>query len=255
MKLSAIMPVYNEKNALSKIITMEKALQNLNIMAQAKHYNRWIFEMVNPYIGKRVLEIGCGIGNMTQFFIDKELVISIDSSEEGLRYVKNKFFDKKNFHAFNYDISDDRVLEIKKYKFDTAICINLLEHIEDDVKALSNMYQVLEPEGRLILIVPAFPILYGSIDKVDGHFRRYNKKGLQNKLKKCGFSVQKSLYMDIFGILLWILHGKILKKKIHPKGQIVFFDKFVPFCAFWEKVIRPPFGLSLFFICERVTNA
>lgn len=224
---------------------MESASKNLNIMSQARNYNAWIYSNIKPYLGERILEVGCGIGNMTESFLGQEKVVGIDIFDDHLSLIKLRFSGRSNFEAFNYDICDDRVVELKKYQFDTIICINVLEHIEDESKALRNMYQLLREKGRLILLVPAFAGLYGTIDKANHHFRRYSKLQLKERLKKCGFAAERTFYMNVLGICVWILHGKILKKAVHPKRQISWLDKFVFLGVALEKVIKLPFGLSL----------
>lgn len=223
----------------------DPASKNLAIMSQARNYHAWIYNNIKPYIGERILEVGCGTGNMTEFFLPKEKVVGIDISPDHLNLIKLRFSGRPNFEVFNYDICDDQVLELRRYRFDIIICINVLEHIENDLKAIKNMYQLLREKGRLILLVPAFSSLYGTIDKANHHFRRYSKLQLKNKLQECGFASEKTFYMNILGILPWVLHGKLLRKTIHPQGQISFLDKFVFLGVGLEKVIRLPFGLSL----------
>lgn len=230
---------------------MKDALKNLNAMSLASNYNSWIFSNIKPYIGQRILEVGCGIGNMTQLFIDREKVISIDVSDECLDIIRNKFSPGTNFQALNYDVSSDKVLELNRHRIDTIICINVLEHIRDDVKALRNMYRILDNKGRLILLVPAFKRLYGTIDQTNHHYRRYEKTELKRRLIECGFITHKESYLNLLGIPVWILHGKILRKSVHPQGHIRFFDRFVPLGARLEKTIGPPVGLSLLSICSK----
>ena len=224
---------------------MEPASRNLNIMSQARNYNAWIYSNIRPYLGERILEVGCGTGNMTESFLNQEKVVGIDISDDHLNLIKLRFSGRSNFEAFNYDICDDKVVELRGYRFDTIICINVLEHIEDDIKAIKNMYQLLRENGRLILLVPAFKSLYGTIDEANHHFRRYSKSQLKDKLKECGFATERTFYMNILGICVWVLHGKLLRKTIHPQRQISLLDKFVFLGVSLERVIKLPLGLSL----------
>ena len=230
---------------------MQQAIQNLDRMAKTINYNNWIYELIKPFIGKRILEIGCGIGNMTQFFLDYERIVAIDISPECVEIMKSKFSGRTNLTIVDYDISDKRVGELRKFNFDSILCINVLEHIKDDVQALEHCRQLLRQRGRLILFVPALKILYGTVDRADSHYRRYTRNELTNKLRKVGFTVEKAGYANFFGIIPWFLHGKILKKSVHPPKQMVFFDKLVPFFTSWERLFAPPVGLSLLFICQK----
>jgi len=222
---------------------MESASKNLKIMSQARNYNTWIYNNIKSHLGKRILEVGCGTGNMTEFFLNKEKVVGVDISDDHLNFIKLRFFGKPNFEAFNF--CDDKIIELRRYRFDTIICINVLEHIEDEIKAIKNMYQLLRKNGRLIMLVPAFESFYGTIDEADHHFRRYSKLQLKDNLKECGFTIERTFYMNILGICVWLLHGKLLRKLVHPKRQISLLDKLVFLGVGLERVIKLPFGMSL----------
>jgi len=230
---------------------MEKAIQNLERMAETKNYNCWIYDIIRPFLGRRILEVGCGIGNMTQFLRNYEMLVAIDNSSDCIQIINFRFPQKENFKILNYDICSEKIQELRKFNFDTVICINVLEHIKDDLKALDNCYCLLDEKGKLILFVPAFKFLYGSIDRADHHYRRYNSKELSTKLSKSRFIIEKKFYVNMLGILPWILHGKILKTPVHPRDQMLFFDRFVPLYAFWERIFSPPLGLSLVFVCRK----
>lgn len=230
---------------------MGEAIQNLERMSKTVNYNNWIYELIKPFIGKRILEIGCGIGNMTQFFLDYEAIVAIDNSPECIESMKSRFSHQTNLQIVNYDISDEKFGELRENDFDTIVCINVLEHIKDDLQALKHCFQLFNERGRLILFVPALKILYGTVDRADSHYRRYTKIELTNKLGEAGFIIKKVAYANFFGIFPWVLHSKILRKALHPPKQMVFFDKLMPFCSFWEKLFSPPIGLNLFFVCDK----
>ena len=111
---------------------------------------------------------------------------------------------------------------------------------------------MIATHGRLVLMVPAHPSLFGTIDRSDLHYRRYKRKELNRKLQTAEFAVNRSYYFNFAGIIPWILHGKILNKTVHSGMGIL--DKFVPLFAFLEKVCKPPVGLSLIYICEKVSE-
>ena len=123
-----------------KTITEKK---NLETMSKATNYNKWIFNNIKPYIGKEILEIGGGIGNMTRFFINQKLVVSTDIAEYNINKLKTNFKSRKNFFPVKTDISQTTSAQ-KKFSFDTIICINVLEHIKNDFAALRNMNSILK---------------------------------------------------------------------------------------------------------------
>ena len=115
-------------------------------------------------------------------------------------------------------------------------------------QALRNMHNLLCKGGKLILLVPAYPFLYGTGDEAVGHFRRYQKKPLSASLQKAGFEIEEQFFMHTTGILGWFLHSKLMRKR-EGAGEVALYDKLVvPFVARLEEVIRPRFGLSLVFI-------
>jgi SAM-dependent methyltransferase len=230
----------------------KKAIKNLEIMTQATNYNKWIFNRISPYLGKRILEIGCGIGNITSLLLKNErveLVVGVDNSSECLDIINTKLNKYKRFKGFWGDISSEEIFSLEKHNFDTIVCINVLEHVKNDLKALENM--ALFNNCTLILLVPALQSLYGTIDAVDGHFRRYEKESLEEKLTQAGWEIHKRFYLNLLGIPIWFLHGKILRKALHPSRQVSFLDKFLFLEVLLEKAVNLPVGLSLLCTCTK----
>lgn len=216
----------------------------LEIMKTADWYNRWLFSFVKPYLAGEVLEVGAGIGNFTRLLKEANTVVAIDIEET---YVKKLKKLKGNVLVGLGDIEKGRYFFDKRL-FDSLVCLNVLEHIKDDKKALMNMYKLLKPGGRLILLVPAHELFYGGLDKELGHFRRYSKKELVEKIKKVGFDVERARYLNWLGGLGWFFNARVLKRKILPKNQLALFDKLSGPILLVEKVIEPPFGLSVFVV-------
>ena len=117
-----------------------------------------------------LIELGAGIGNFTNFLLDKELVIAVDHHEESYDILKQSYSDSENVIPLKMDITSSDILDLRKYNADSIVCINVLEHIEHDTESLSNMCKVLDNGGRLLLLVPAFQFLYGS-HELYIHFR------------------------------------------------------------------------------------
>jgi len=223
--------------------------QNLELVSDMPNYNKWIFNKIQPYLGETILEIGCGIGNITQFLIKKSQVIAIDSNGRYLKKIKKKFRTYNNIVPLKIDITNkDHIKQLKNYNIDTILCLNVLEHIKYDQTCLENMYQILKQDGKIVLICPNNKRLFGSIDKANLHYRRYSKKDLKNKINKAGFVIIKSLYINLFGIFGWIFHGRILKKKVHIKSHFKFFNIISPILMKLENIIKPYTGLSILIV-------
>lgn len=224
----------------------------LKLMLEAPNYHDWIWGRVKSFCGDRILEIGAGLGIFTRKIQEgRKLVIASDVDRGFLSLLKNHSFgDNVKILEFNAESGNGDLFE--QDHLDTILCINVLEHIEDDMKALNNFFKILEPSGRLILFVPAFPKAYGTIDRLDGHFRRYSKKDLTDKLERAEFKIKKMQYFNSVGLVGWFLVNRIFKSKGNSGWSVKFYDRFiVPILAFVEARLTIPFGQSLLVICEK----
>ena len=230
--------------------TEDIVYQTLQRMKKLHRYNQWIFSKFQPYLGRRVLEIGSGIGNITKFLLDRDLIIATDVEPKYLTLLKNTFGKYKKFMIEQLDISGTEVKRYQSYHIDSVICFNVLEHIEQDEKPLKKIFELLEPGGRLLLLVPSHPWLYGSLDEHLGHQRRYGKKELRNKLETAGFRVIFLEHFNRIGILGWFLDSRILRRKRLPPFQLRIYNLFVPLFKL-EKFFPLPFGTSLLAVAEK----
>lgn len=230
--------------------------ESLKKRQQINKYSRWMYNNFKGYIGKRVLDIGSGTGNMISFFIDNcEKVVATEIFPDELEYIKERF-KSSNLECRIFDISKDNIEESKKYSFDTITCINVLEHIEDDLKAVSNMKGIIEIKGRIIILVPAVSKAYGTMDKACGHFRRYDKGDLEKIADTLGLKIISNKYMNPLGLIPWILKGKIQKKECTFSDYLDEKRSFIYNFASGlleniEKVIKMPFGISQIVILEK----
>jgi SAM-dependent methyltransferase len=230
--------------------TEDIVYQTLQRMKKLHRYNQWIFSKFQPYLGRRVLETGSGIGNITKFLLDRDLIIATDVEPKYLTLLKNTFGKYKKFMIEQLDISGTEVKRYQSYHIDSVICFNVLEHIEQDEKPLKKIFELLEPGGRLLLLVPSHPWLYGSLDEHLGHQRRYGKKELRNKLETAGFRVIFLTHFNRIGILGWFLDSRILRRKRLPPFQLRIYNLFVPLFKL-EKFFPLPFGTSLLAVAEK----
>jgi len=230
--------------------TEDIVYKTLQRMKKLHRYNQWIFSKFQPYLGRRVLETGSGIGNITKFLLDRDLIIATDVEPKYLTLLKNTFGKYKKFMIEQLDISGTEVKRYQSYHIDSVICFNVLEHIEQDEKPLKKIFELLEPGGRLLLLVPSHPWLYGSLDEHLGHQRRYGKKELRNKLETAGFRVIFLKHFNRIGILGWFLDSRILRRKRLPLFQLRIYNLFVPLFKL-EKFFPFPFGTSLLAVAEK----
>src|SRR5271163_4800297 len=130
---------------------------DLERMARAKNYLAWQARMVLPEIGRRVVEVGCGIGNFTGMLLDREAVIAVDVEAECIDRVKQRYAHRANLRALAFDIDAGNFAELARFGADSCVCLNVLEHVERDAAAIAGMSSALPSGGKIVLIVPAFP--------------------------------------------------------------------------------------------------
>ncbi|MBC8647006.1 MAG: glycosyltransferase [Thermoanaerobaculia bacterium] len=222
-------------------------------MAKLEPYNRWLVDRFRKALGRRILEIGAGFGNMTRHLTDdRELVVASDLDPVAVEYLKGVFRDQEDVRVASYRFPlDPRALgEIRDLGIDTLVCCNVLEHIEDDRSTLNDMREVLGPEGRLVLLVPALSRLYGSLDVHLRHFRRYEKAELEQKLHQAGFVIEELRFLNRPGVFGWYVNGRILKRKVLPKNQLRVFKLLLPLLR-REENDPPRYGMSLLAIVRK----
>lgn len=216
--------------------------RTLETLQAADHYNRWLMDRVEDAIGSRVLEIGSGSGTMTRLLAQRELLVGIEVVDDFVTSLRRRFADRPNARFVHHDISRSPG-DLGRYRFDSAVSFNVLEHIEDDVAALRNVRDVLEPDGTLGLVVPAHPTLHGQLDDLIGHWRRYTVSDLRDKLERAGFVVERLAYSNLIGALGWFVQVRLLGRS--ELGATGLFDRIVPALAATERRWAPPFGLSV----------
>ncbi|HEV7239419.1 MAG TPA: glycosyltransferase [Thermoanaerobaculia bacterium] len=223
----------------------------LERMARLSRYNGWIWQSIAKHVGERILEVGAGIGNMTRVMYGRELIVATDIELPYLHILGNRFARNPTIRVAKLDLNSDADCEaLKEYGFDTTVCLNVLEHIEDDRGALRRIYDLLAPGGHLLLFVPADQDLYGTMDKQVGHFRRYTLDGLKELIESEGFTVREVFHQNYFGRFGWWLNGRVLKRAHVPSGQSRVFDLFVPLLRFLEGK-NPRKGLSLIAVAHK----
>lgn len=223
-------------------------MQTLESMSQAVWYNQWTLKKFSDHLQGEILEVGCGIGNFTKSLTEFGSVWAIDIKDEFIKETK-KLVDDKAKVGFG-DIEKE-IYFFGEKKFDCVTCINVLEHIEDDKKALRNLYELLKPNGFLILFVPAHKFLYSEIDKAIRHYRRYEKDKLVSDIEIAGFNILKSKRVNFLGAIGWYLAGKILKEETVDNKKIKIFNLFAPFLLHLEDLLEPPIGTSILIIAKK----
>jgi glycosyltransferase involved in cell wall biosynthesis len=194
---------------------------------RAPRFTKWMADTIRPYVGDRVLEIGAGIGNLTANLVPRTKYHASDINPHYLDRLETLKQTRPYLQVHYTDASAAETYPAEQ--FDTVICMNVVEHIENDVEALSNIRRSLDKNGRAIVLVPNGPRLFGSLDKVLGHYRRYTRDQLVQACQNAGFTVEKVLKFNRIGTPGWWLNGRILKKETFGFWQIKVLNFLVPF--------------------------
>ncbi len=224
----------------------------LRRMARLSSYARWLHDRFDHYLGARVLEVGAGVGNHTVHLVDRPRVIASDIEPHYLRELRSKFDRCANLRtaSFRFPLSAADRSDAIAEQIDSIVCLNVLEHIEEDRQTLADFRDILQPGGRLALLVPAHPALYGTLDVHLRHFRRYQLHQLRQLVTDAGFHVDEIRFLNRPGFFGWWLNSRVLRRTVLPKAQLSAFRWVQPLLKLEEK--RPPsFGLSLLVLARR----
>jgi SAM-dependent methyltransferase len=194
---------------------------------RAPRFTRWMADVIQPYVGDRVLEIGAGTGNMSVHLMPRSTYWATDVNPFYLDYLMTLRATRPYMRVVHTDAMDGDTYP-RGQLFDTVVCLNVVEHVQNDLQALRNVWDALGEGGRAIILVPYGPGLYGSLDEVLGHFRRYTERQMVDVAVHAGFRVEKVLKFNRPGVLAWWLNGRILHRRTFGLGQIRMLNLLTP---------------------------
>jgi SAM-dependent methyltransferase len=222
--------------------------ETLDSLDEATNYANWIFELLEPYLGAHVLEVGAGHGTFTARLARERTVVATELSPRSIAELRDRFRSRSDVVVLATDVPG----AASDGPYDAAVLINVLEHIDDDAAALRELASMLRPGGRLILWVPAFESLYSDFDRRIGHYRRYRLGDLRSKLSTAGFEVAELRYVNSVGAVAWWVFARRLRRNPTSPGSAKLFDRVaVPVVRRLEGKLKPPFGQSVFAVGVR----
>jgi glycosyltransferase involved in cell wall biosynthesis len=202
--------------------------ETLDALALAPRFNRWMADVIRPYVGEVVMEVGAGIGNLTRLLVPgRRVYVGADIDDQHLQRLGRLFENRPAFKAHPCDLNLSQDFQGFAEQMDTVVCLNVLEHVENDAAGLANIACVLKPGGRAIILVPCGQEIYGTLDKALGHYRRYSPEELKTKMEKAGFFVERILQFNRISRPAWFLSGRVFKRTALSGGQMWLFDRFV----------------------------
>jgi len=222
-------------------------------IADAHNYMEWIISTLRPYLGRNVIEVGVGHGSYFEYLGKLGTYRGVDIDSDNIALSHSRYPDG------NFELAD-----VCSEKFrsdypsgcaDTVVCCNVLEHIEDDGRAVANMANTLQPGGHLLLLVPALQQLYGDLDRLAGHCRRYNKAAMLKACKTAPIEILELRYFNPIGGLAWWVNSLARHDSLDDtavNAQIRIFDKYVlPASKLIDPLTREFFGQSLICIARK----
>jgi glycosyltransferase involved in cell wall biosynthesis len=237
--------------------------ETLRKLGAMRRFNQHLYQAIQPYLGKRVLEVGAGIGNITDFLARGRQVVATDVDPHYVGQLRERFRYQVGVHAMRWDASEPFPVDALPRTdarpadhdrgaagFDTVVCLNVLEHVEDDTGALSQMQRLLAPGGRVILLVPAHPSLYSNLDREVGHYRRYSRGSLVAVARAAGLEVERLSPFNAWGLLGWWLNGRVLSRSRLPGGQLSLYNRLSGPLLRLERWLGLPVGISYIVICR-----
>src|SRR5579863_10248838 len=199
----------------------------LGRLNRAPRFTRWMSDVIRPFVGDHVLELGAGTGNMSLHLMPRATYWATDVNPHYLDYLDSLRATRPYMDIARIDAAAGESYPAGQ-TFDTVVCLNVVEHIEDDLGTLQNIRNVLDEGGRAIILVPCGPQLYGTLDEVLGHCRRYTIDQLVDVSQRAGFHVEQVLKFNRPGVVGWWLNGKILRRRKFGLAQIRLLNLLTP---------------------------
>ena len=219
---------------LTRDIYKDRGAEILDTLAAAPRFNRWMAETVRPFLGDTVMEMGAGIGNLSALlWSHRKHYIASDIDPEHIAHLRARFEHRPAVQVVRADLACFEDLAPYEKELDSVLCLNVLEHVKDDRAGLANMFHVLRPGGRAIVLVPEGMSVYGTLDEVLGHHRRYSEEELRRKFVEAGFHVETVLHFNRPTRPAWFVNGRILKRRTFSRFQVLVFDRLV---WLWRKI-------------------
>lgn len=223
----------------------------LEAVGEAKNYYDWIIDSFAGRIGKRAVEAGAGIGTVSDLILQRVaprelLLIEPDGGNASLL---REHFQKDDRVVVHHGYLEELASSLKA---DSVIAVNVLEHVERDADFLRAAHEALVGGGYLLLLVPALPAIFGSLDRAFDHFRRYTRSGLRKQLLDAGFEIETLRYLNAFGVAAWFVSGRIFRRSTLTRAQVRFYDRrVIPWLRALEGRFQPPIGQSLLAIARK----
>ncbi len=227
-------------------------------LGQMDNYHAWILRSFGAAYGQRIWDAGAGAGLTVDRLRERAaFVLATEYTTANVELLRERFAAVPGrVQVEPCDLASDDGRSFAALKLDTNVHLDVLEHLADDHHALGLFHSVLAPGGRLLIKVPAHPCLFGSLDRASLHHRRYTRSDLREKLTKAGFRIERLRFMNLAATLPYFIKGRILKRQVNfsntlSPGRLGTYNRVIPWLERCERLIPPPFGLSLIAVARK----
>lgn len=237
-------------------ITGDEAVDfSLDVTAELDAYNRWVFDLLRPHVHGRVLEIGCGTGNLSAYLGGAaEQLVGIDPAGHLVAEFHRRFAHADHMSVRRCILQDMAPPAEERELFDVAVSCNVFEHIEDDVGTMALARRQLRSGGKLVVYVPACPLAFGELDRAFGHYRRYTLSSLRRAMEAAGLRWVQGQYVNRVGLLGWFANSVMLRKRSLPAGQARLFNRIVGLARLVDRLVPLPTGQSVVGVAVNPAN-
>jgi 2-polyprenyl-3-methyl-5-hydroxy-6-metoxy-1,4-benzoquinol methylase len=223
----------------------------LDALEQAPRFNRWMYESIKPHLGTQVAELGSGRGNLSKLLKEHGALLVTDNRPEYLNELRERWGEGTKIEVASLDLCEPAQYErLRGFRPDTVVCLNVLEHIEDDGAVLSNLFNVVPKDARLVFLVPFNPKLTSEFDRQIGHFRRYSAGELETKMVNAGFVVERQFFFNKVGVWAWWLGNTLSGQRTITAWQLKLYDLLTPIFRVLDRCL-PMTGLSTVVVARK----
>jgi SAM-dependent methyltransferase len=225
----------------------------LEVMHLAPRYAGWQVDAARPFIGRRICEVGSGIGNIAAelLMLDPELLLLTDTDPYYLNRLRQAHSGDPRVQVRELTLPEVPEEALAPHQLDTVVAFNVIEHVDHDIASVSALARLVQPGGHVIVLVPALSALFGTLDVALQHRRRYTRATARQLLTMSGLSPVSLKYFNVIGAAGWFVYSRLRHRSRLSERSVALFDRLVPLLRH-ESLLGPPIGLSLIAVGQRV---
>ena len=225
---------------------------DLDELAGATGLANWMFDQFRDYVAPATVEIGPGVGTFTERLLDagveRLLLVELDAALSD--YLRERFGSDPRVAIATEGLPESPAIASTAGEWGLVLCQNVLEHIEDDHAAVGAMASALQPGGHLVVLVPAHPRLYGSLDSAYGHHRRYTRERLREVVDAAGLEIKDLYSFNLLGVAGWLAKRRSTSEQLGARS-LAAYERLLKVWRPIEDRVSFPWGLSLIVVARR----